>query len=87
MPLLLRLRVTVRRSRRASAIAPSRIVRGARRDLVREHLLEAEAEEVGGVAAVRPGDHVAAEAGGAAGPAVAGRAAVGQAGADGQGRC
>ena len=54
------------------------------RDLVRQHLLEAEAEQVGGVPAVRPGNHVAAEAGRPAGPPVAGRAAVGQSGPDGQ---
>ena len=52
-------------------------------DLVGQHLLEAEAEQVRSVAAVRPRDDVAAEAGRAARPAVAGRAAVGQPGADG----
>ena len=47
--------------------------------LVAEHLLQAEAEQVGCIAAVRAREDVAAEARRAARPAVAGGAAVGQA--------
>ena len=52
-------------------------------DLVGEHLDQAEPEEVGRVAAVRAGEHVAADAGRSAWPAVARSAAVGEAGAEG----
>ena len=54
------------------------------RDLVGEHLLEAEAEEMGCVAAVRTGRHVAAEAGSAARSSVACCATVRETGADGE---
>ena len=49
--------------------------------LVRQHLLEPEAEQMWRVAAVRARDHVAAKAGRAPRPAVTAGAAVGQAGA------
>ena len=54
------------------------------RDLVGQHLLQAEAEQVRRIAAVGPRRDVAAEAGRAARTAVAGGAAVGQPGADRQ---
>src|SRR5687767_5977002 len=47
-----------------------------------EHLLEAESEQVWGVTAVRPRDHVAAEASRTARSSMARRAAVGQTRAD-----
>ena len=54
------------------------------RDLVGQHLLQAEAEQVRSVTAVGPRGHVAADAGRAPRPSVAGRAAVRQPGADDQ---
>ncbi len=54
------------------------------RDLVGEHLFQAEAEEVRGVAAVGASDNVAAGAGGAARASVAGGTTVGQPGAEGE---
>ena len=68
--------------------APGRAPAGADgaqvgRDLVGEHLLQAEAEQVRRVAAVGPRDDVAAESRRAARPAVAAGAAVDQPGADG----
>src|SRR5262249_1489416 len=53
-------------------------------DLVRQHLLQPESEQMRRVAAIRSGRHVAAEAGRAARPAVAGGATIGQPGADGE---
>src|SRR4051812_13130550 len=53
-----------------------------RRDLVGQHFLQAETEQVRSIAAVRSRRDVAARSGGAAWTSVAGSAAVGQAGAD-----
>src|SRR5262249_42985573 len=55
-----------------------------RRYLVRQHLLEAEAEEVLRIPAVGSGGHVAPEARGPARPSVTAGAAVREAGADGE---
>ena len=77
-----------RRDRRGRCSAPAahgaraRIARRSRGDLVGEHLLEPEAEEVRRVAAVGPRDDVAADAGGAARPAVAAAQLSDEAGAD-----
>ena len=84
MPLLLRVRVTVAAALVRVGDRPLAHRAQVGRDLVGQHLLEAETEEVRSVAAVGSRDDVAAEAGRAARPAVAGGAAVGEAGADGQ---
>lgn len=52
------------------------------RDLVSQHLFQAEPKQVRRITAVGPGYHVTAEPGGPAGPAVAGSTTVGKSRAD-----
>jgi hypothetical protein len=74
------------RSRESLSIAQSSVpsIPQISRDFIGEHLLQAEAEEVGRVAALGSGEDVAPESGGSLRSTMTGRAAVGEAGAEGR---
>ena len=84
MPLLTSRAVTGMLPFGARAIALRSDVAQVGGDLVGQHLLQSEPEQMRRIAAVGPRRDVAADAGGAARSAVAGGAAVGQPGADGE---